>query len=84
MENTESPWILCMNATWHILMCICTYIHTCTHMHESSQVLFHTAGIVMLTLLVNATTVKYLLKALGMSDISNATRVTMSQGRGNS
>lgn len=41
------------------------------------QVLFHTAGIVILTLLVNATTVKYLLKALGMSDISNARRLTM-------
>lgn len=53
-------------------------------MHECFQVLFHTAGIVMLTLVVNATTVKYLLKGLGMSDISNATRVTMSQGRGNS
>ena len=32
----------------------------------------------VLTLLVNATTIKYLLKALGMSDISNARRLTMS------
>ena len=32
----------------------------------------------ILTLLVNATTIKYLLKALGMSDISNARRLTMS------
>ena len=31
-----------------------------------------------MTLLVNATTVKYLLKALGMSDISNARLLTMS------
>ena len=35
----------------------------------------------MLTLIVNATTTKYLLAALGMSDISHATRVTMAQGR---
>ena len=41
------------------------------------QVLFHTAGIVVLTLLINASTVVYLLRALGMSDISNARRVTM-------
>ena len=34
----------------------------------------------MLTLIVNATTTKYLLAALGMSDISHATRVTMAQG----
>ena len=39
--------------------------------------LFHTAGIVILTLLVNATTVSYLLDTLGLSDISNARRVTM-------
>ena len=41
------------------------------------QVLFHTAGIVVLTLLINASTVVYLLRALGMSDVSNARRVTM-------
>ena len=41
------------------------------------QVLFHTAGIVILTLLFNATTVSLLLKALGMSDISNARRLTV-------
>jgi sodium/hydrogen exchanger 10/11 len=45
----------------------------------SSKILFHSAGIVMLTLIVNATTTKYLLAALGMSDISHATRVTMAQ-----
>jgi sodium/hydrogen exchanger 10/11 len=39
--------------------------------------LFHTAGIVILTLLVNATTVRYLLDTLGLSDISNARRLTM-------
>ena len=39
--------------------------------------LFHTAGIVILTLLFNATTVSVLLKALGMSDISNARRLTV-------
>ena len=39
--------------------------------------LFHTAGIVILTLLFNATTVSLLLKALGMSDISNARRLTV-------
>ena len=42
-----------------------------------TQVLFHTAGIVVLTLLVNATTVRYLLDTLGLSDISNARRLTM-------
>lgn len=41
------------------------------------QVLFHTAGIVILTLLFNATTVGLILKALGMSDISNARRLTV-------
>ena len=41
------------------------------------QLLFHTAGIVILTLLFNATTVSLLLKALGMSDISNARRLTV-------
>ncbi len=39
--------------------------------------LFHTAGIVILTLLVNATTVRYLLDTLGLSDISHARRLTM-------
>ena len=42
-----------------------------------TQVLFHTAGIVILTLLINATTIKYLLDTLGLSDISNARRLTM-------
>ena len=46
-------------------------------MHGHAQVLFHAAGIVILTLLVNATTVRYLLDTLGLSDISNARRVTM-------
>ena len=31
----------------------------------------------MLTLLINATTIKYFLDALGMSDISNARKITM-------
>ena len=47
------------------------------HLLTPHQVLFHTAGIVILTLLVNATTVKYLLQGLGMSDISTAKRITM-------
>lgn len=42
-----------------------------------SKVLLHTAGIVMLTLLVNATTVKKLLKALGLSEVSVAKRISM-------
>ena len=42
------------------------------------QVLFHTAGIVILTLVINATSTKYLLKGLGMSDVSAARRKTMS------
>ena len=57
-----------------------THIHT-ANTHTHTQILFHSAGIVMLTLIVNATTTKYLLAALGMSDISHATRVTMAQGR---
>ena len=40
--------------------------------------LFHTAGIVILTLVINATSTKYLLKGLGMSDVSAARRKTMS------
>lgn len=40
--------------------------------------LVHTAGIVLLTLIFNATTVKPLLKALGMSEISDAKRAAMS------
>ena len=42
-----------------------------------TQILFHAAGIVILTLLVNATTISHLLDALGMSDISHARRLTM-------
>ena len=56
------------------------FTHTHTHTHTHTQILFHCAGIVMLTLIVNATSTKYLLKALGMSDVSHATRVTMAQG----
>lgn len=37
----------------------------------------HTAGIVMFTLLVNATTMKKLLEKLGMSDISDAKKIAM-------
>jgi len=44
---------------------------------SQSKVLLHTAGIVMLTLLVNATTVGRLLNALGMSEVSIAKRVSM-------
>ena len=40
--------------------------------------LVHTAGIVLLTLIFNAPTIKPLLKTLGMSDISDAKRVAMS------
>ena len=40
--------------------------------------LVHTAGIVLLTLIFNATTVKPLLQALGMSEISDAKRAAMS------
>ena len=39
--------------------------------------LFHTAGIVLLTLLVNGTTLSYLLKCLGLSKISHARRLTL-------
>ncbi|XP_033119377.1 sodium/hydrogen exchanger 10-like [Anneissia japonica] len=42
-----------------------------------SKVLLHTSGIVILTLLVNATTIQSLLKTLGMSDISIAQRLAM-------
>ncbi|KAJ8023281.1 Sodium/hydrogen exchanger 10 [Holothuria leucospilota] len=42
-----------------------------------SKVLFHTSGIVALTLLVNATTIKSLLSVLGMSDISIPKRLAM-------
>ena len=41
------------------------------------QVLAHTAGIVMFTLLVNATTMKKLLEKLGMSDISDSKKISM-------
>ncbi|XP_067045427.1 sperm-specific sodium:proton exchanger-like [Acropora muricata] len=41
------------------------------------KVLAHTAGIVMFTLLVNATTMKKLLEKLGMSDISDSKKISM-------
>ena len=42
-----------------------------------TKFLFHTAGIVLLSLLINATSVKYLLRVLGMFDISVAKMHTM-------
>ena len=42
-----------------------------------SKFLFHTAGIVLMSLLINATSVKYLLRVLGMFDISVAKLHTM-------
>ncbi|XP_074660935.1 sperm-specific sodium:proton exchanger-like [Tubulanus polymorphus] len=42
-----------------------------------NKVLLHTAGIVLLSLLLNATTTKWLLKILGMSDISVPKRMAM-------
>ncbi|XP_071957219.1 sperm-specific sodium:proton exchanger-like isoform X2 [Antedon mediterranea] len=42
-----------------------------------SKVLLHTSGIVILTLIVNATTMQSLLKTLGMSDISVSQRLAM-------
>ncbi|XP_022089278.1 sodium/hydrogen exchanger 10-like [Acanthaster planci] len=42
-----------------------------------SKVLFHTSGIVVLTLVINATTIQFLLKLLGMSDISIPKRLAM-------
>ncbi|PIK43588.1 sperm-specific sodium proton exchanger [Apostichopus japonicus] len=47
-----------------------------------SKVLFHTSGIVVLTLLVNATTIKSLLSILGMSDISIPKRLAMASAMG--
>lgn len=41
------------------------------------QVLAHTAGIVMFTLLVNATTMKKLLEKLGLSDVSDSKKIAM-------
>ena len=43
------------------------------------KILFHTAGIVMLTLLINATTIKNLLGLLKLCDISPTKRMAMSQ-----
>ena len=42
-----------------------------------SKFLFHTAGIVLMSLLINATSIKYLLRVLGMFDISVAKLHTM-------
>jgi len=47
---------------------------------NSFQVLFHVAGIVVLTLLINATTIKYLIKGLGLTDISEARLLAMTAG----
>ena len=44
----------------------------------SLQILVHMAGIVFLTLILNATTIQLLLRALGMSEISDAKRTAMS------
>ncbi|ESO97538.1 hypothetical protein LOTGIDRAFT_152631 [Lottia gigantea] len=41
------------------------------------KVLIHISGIVFLTLLINATTIPYLLKTLGMNDITTAKRMAM-------
>ncbi|KAK6191717.1 hypothetical protein SNE40_003328 [Patella caerulea] len=41
------------------------------------KILIHVSGIVFLTLLINATTIPYLLKTLGMNDISIAKRMAM-------
>jgi sodium/hydrogen exchanger 10/11 len=43
-----------------------------------SQVLFHTAGIVMWTLILNATTTKYILRFLKLNDISSSRYKTIS------
>ena len=42
------------------------------------QMLLHCSGIVLITLVINSTTMKPLLKILGLSEISDAKRVTMS------
>ncbi|XP_013420708.1 sodium/hydrogen exchanger 10 [Lingula anatina] len=44
---------------------------------KGNKMLLHVSGIVILTLLINATTISTLLKILGMSDISTAKRMTM-------
>ncbi|CAH1258973.1 SLC9C1 [Branchiostoma lanceolatum] len=46
-------------------------------MKVANKILIHVAGIVFLTLFINATTIKALLKLLGMSDISAPKRMTM-------
>ncbi|XP_057290115.1 sodium/hydrogen exchanger 10-like [Hydractinia symbiolongicarpus] len=47
--------------------------------HETvgNKILIHTAGIVLLTLLINATTIRHLLKLLGMSEISESKKASM-------
>ena len=55
-------------------------LYTCVLcMGSLHQFLFYCAGIVVLTLLVNATTTEYLLKFLGMSEISHAKKLAMAQ-----
>ncbi|XP_078585490.1 sperm-specific sodium:proton exchanger-like isoform X2 [Branchiostoma floridae x Branchiostoma japonicum] len=46
-------------------------------MQVANKILIHIAGIVFLTLFINATTIKALLRLLGMSDISAPKRMTM-------
>ena len=58
-------------------MCMRLHVRIMLLYMPHMQVLFHTAGIVVLTLLVNATTVRFLLDTLGLSDISNARRLTV-------
>ena len=41
------------------------------------QILLHTSGIVLLTLIINATTIKPLLNLLGMSELSGPRRLAM-------
>ncbi|XP_064602724.1 LOW QUALITY PROTEIN: sperm-specific sodium:proton exchanger-like [Liolophura sinensis] len=47
------------------------------HPHVKSKVLIQVSGIVVLTLLINGTTIKLLLKLLGMSDVSQPKRMAM-------
>jgi len=48
--------------------------------HEvvGNKILIHTAGIVLLTLIINATTIRKLLSILGMSEISDSKKAAMS------
>ena len=79
-------WKWCLVSTWGGLrgavglalgLIVFTDRSICPHIR--TRVMFHTAGMVVLTVVINGTSMRYLIRALGMSAVPKSKALVFSQ-----